>query len=475
MTSDATATEKAHGDAVADPRFQHLCEQARATMGRLAVPGVALGVLHQGQQAIAGLGVTSLENPLPVTPDTLFQIGSITKTLTATAIFRLVERGVLALDAPLRTYLPNLRLADEDVAARVTLRHVLSHTGGWQGDYYHECGRGDDALARMVASMANLPQVTPLGAIWFYSNSGFILAGRVIEVVTGKSYEAALQELVLGPMGLETAFFYASDVMTHRFAVGHEVVYGRPRVARPWEMPRALAPVGGIACPAGDLLRYARFHMGDGRAANGTPLLTPGSLALMQTPHCAASGPEMIGLNWFVTRVDGATIIRHGGGTNGQIAELCMVPARQFAIAILANSDTARALCDEVSHAALQQYLGVSVPTVGPIHELALRHPPTEELAPYVGRYDAAAIACEVSPGPDGLLLRVIYKAMAAESGQPPPPALPLMRIGLYAPDRFVVLDDPLRGAYGEFLRDEQGQIIWLRFRMRLLARQPAA
>jgi CubicO group peptidase (beta-lactamase class C family) len=472
MASDTTRSDNALADSIADLRFQCLCEQATTAMQRLAVPGVAMGVSHQGQEAIAGLGVTSVEHPLPVNPDTLFQIGSITKTFTATAIFRLVERGSLTLDAPLRTYLPDLRLADEDVAARVALRHILSHTGGWQGDhYYRECGRGDDALERLVASMADLPQITPLGAIWFYSNSGYYLAGRVIEVVTGKSYEAALQELVLDPLGLKTAFFYASDVMTRRFAVGHEVVDGQSRVARPWEMPRAVAPVGGLTCTTGDLLRYARFHMGDGHAADGAPLLSPASLAQMQTPQRQASGRESIGLNWFISRVDGVTIIRHGGGTNGQIAELCMAPSRQFAIAILANSDTARALCDEVSHAALQHYLNLPV---GPIHELALRRPAADELAPYVGRYDAAAIACQVSPGPEGLLLHVTYKAMAAPPDQPPPPAMPLMRIAFYAPDRFAVLDDPLRGQYGEFLRDDQGKIVWLRFRMRLLARQPA-
>ena len=466
MRNDTLLHDHGSPDPAADPRFRRLCAQVTAAMERLGVPGVALGVLHEGREAIAGLGVTSVENPLPVTPDTLFQIGSITKTYTATAIFRLIERGALALDAPLRAYLPDLRLGDEEVAARVTLRHVLSHSGGWQGDFYHECGRGDDALARMVAGMAGLPQITPPGTIWFYSNAGFFLGGRAIEAVTGRTYESALRELVLDPLSLKMSFFQASDVMTRRFAAGHEVIEGRPRVARPWEMPRALAPVGGIACPARDLLAYARFHLGDGRAPDGAPLLSPQSLALMRTPQRDASGREMIGLNWFLTPVDGATIARHGGGTNGQIAELCMVPARQFAVVVLANSDTARALCDEASHRALAEYLGLAIPDPAPLDL------PPAALAPYVGRYDAAAIACQVSPGPEGLRLQALYKAMAAASGQPPPPALPTVRLAFYAADRFVVLDDPLRGQHGEFLRDAKGRVVWLRFRMRLLARE---
>ena len=160
-------------------------------------------MLHEGEEHVAGFGVTSLENPLDVTPDTLFQIGSITKTFTATAVMRLVERGELDLDSPLRTYLPGLKLGDEDVAARVTMRHLLTHTGGWIGDYFDDFGSGDDALARMCESMATLPQLTPLGEVWSYNNAGFYLAGRVIEVIAGKPYEEAMQELVLEPLGLE--------------------------------------------------------------------------------------------------------------------------------------------------------------------------------------------------------------------------------------------------------------------------------
>src|SRR5215218_11215946 len=100
------------------------------------VPGVALGVLFDGEEETAGLGVTSIENPLEVTPDTLFQIGSIAKTYLAVAAMRLVERGELDLDAPVRRYIPDFRLSDEHVAARVTTRHLLTHTGGWVGDVF---------------------------------------------------------------------------------------------------------------------------------------------------------------------------------------------------------------------------------------------------------------------------------------------------------------------------------------------------
>src|SRR5215212_5884969 len=102
-------------------------------MEAVGIPGVAIGLLDRGEESVRGLGVTSVEHPLEVDGDTLFQIGSITKTFTGTAVMRLVEQGRLELDAPVRTYLPELRLKDEEAAARATMRHLLTHTGGWVG------------------------------------------------------------------------------------------------------------------------------------------------------------------------------------------------------------------------------------------------------------------------------------------------------------------------------------------------------
>ena len=163
-----------------DALFRRLGAFVKAEMKRLHVPGVAVGVVHEGREYTAGFGVTSVENPLPVDADTLFQIGSTTKTFTGTAAMRLVERGRLDLDAPVRTYLPKLRLAGRGVAGRVTLRHLFNHTGGWVGDTFVDTGWGDDALAKAVARMAEIEQLTPLGEVWSYNNAGFYLVGRAV-------------------------------------------------------------------------------------------------------------------------------------------------------------------------------------------------------------------------------------------------------------------------------------------------------
>src|SRR5262249_35618917 len=271
--------------AVLDPTLLPVAERVVEAMLRLHVPGVAVGLFHEGQEYSAGFGVTSVENPLPVTADTLFQIGSTTKTVTGTSAMRLVEQGILDLDAPVRPYLPDLRLAAEDVAARVTLRHLFTHTGGWPGDYFEDTGSGDDALARMVARLHLLPQQTPLGMLYAYNNAGFYIAGRVIEAVTSRPYESVARELVLEPLGMSMTFFTPSDVMTHRFAVGHIERAGSPTVARPWPLARAANAVGGLASTAIDQLRYARFHLGDGTTLDGVRLLSPESMRLMQSPQ----------------------------------------------------------------------------------------------------------------------------------------------------------------------------------------------
>src|SRR2546428_9057404 len=185
-------------------------------MSRYHVPGVAIGILHDGDEDIAAYGVTNLEHPLPVDGDTLFQIASITKTITATVVMRLVERGALDLDAPVRRYLPEFRLRNEDAAKRATLRHLVTHTGGWLGDCFADFGKGADALARYVAALADLGQLTPIGPVWAYSNSSFAVLGRLVEIATGKTYEAAVRGLLFIPPGVSRGCFKPDQAVTHR-------------------------------------------------------------------------------------------------------------------------------------------------------------------------------------------------------------------------------------------------------------------
>lgn len=452
---------------IADPHSRLLGEQVTEAMDRLHVPGVAVGILHEGREYVAGFGVTNVDHPLTVDGDTLFQIGSTTKTVTGTAAMRLVEMGRLDLNVPIRTYLPDLHLSSEDVAAQVTLRHLLTHTAGWVGDYFDDLGPGDDALAKMVAKMAELPQLTPLGSVWSYNNSGFYLAGRVIEAVTGQTYEVAVKELVLDPLGMTRSFFFASDVITRRVAVGHHVMDNRPTVVRPWALPRTGHPAGGITSTISDQLRYARFHMGEGTAPDGILLLTPQSLALMQSPLVQASGGLEWGLTWGMRDLGGTRILLHGGATHGQMSAFVIVPRRGFAMTVLTNSNRGAELHNEVTKWALRQCLGLEDSQPEPL-EMS-----TEELLLYVGRYVGAGSTSDVDLSLDDgkLMMRVILKGGFPTKESPPPPAPPPMWVALFAEDRLVVLDGPMKGSRGEFLRRPDGSIAWFRL-SRIRARQ---
>ena len=150
-------------------------------MKEYGVPGVALGIVADGGTTIRGLGVTNVEDPLPVTGHTVFPIASISKTFAATAMMRLVEQGKVDLKAPVRTYLPDFRVRDEAASRDVTVWHLLTHLGGWEGQVSGP-DRGSDTLKNFLTTITDLMQVAPPGKAWSYNNAGFSIAGRVIEV-----------------------------------------------------------------------------------------------------------------------------------------------------------------------------------------------------------------------------------------------------------------------------------------------------
>jgi CubicO group peptidase (beta-lactamase class C family) len=451
-----------------EAKFSELEQVAQQAMERLHVPGVALGIVAAGKEYVACLGVTSVDNPLPVTEDTLFQIGSTTKTVTATVAMRLVEQGVLDLDLPVRNYLPDLRLQDDDVAARVTLRHLFTHVGGWAGDHFVDTGAGDDALARYVSTMAQLPQITPLGSLFSYNNAAFSLAGRVIELVTGKTYETAVAELLFEPAGFKHSLYSPSEVMLTRFVAGHVVRRDAPQVSKPWPIPRAVFPAGGVAASIRDQLAYARLHLDGGLAPNGQRLLKAETVAAMRQPICRGALDTWRGIAWFLEDRDGVSLAYHGGSTNGQMSAFMLAPANGFAIAVLTNADRGGRLHKELTDAALESYLGIQP------RKPASLDASEDVLAAYTGDYPATMGIVRLSLKDGSLFLESIPDPNAPRlSEQPPPPTS--SRLVLTASDRALAIDPPYEDAEAEFLRDESGSIAFMRFGLRVRPRAGAS
>ena len=450
---------------------QALTAQINLCMERTGVPGVAVGLLQQkaGEsiEETIGVGYTNRDHPLPVLPDTLFQIGSITKTMTATLAMRLVEQGKLDLDMPIRHYLPTLWLQDAHAMTNATLRHLFTHTGGWVGDYFADTGRGEDALAQYVANMADLPQLAPLGALWSYNNAGFSLAGRVIEAVTGQPFETVAQELLLAPLGMTMSFFFSEDVMPHRFAVGHTVTPTETTVATPWALRRSAHPAGGVTATVQDMLRYARFHLNEGRTASGEQLMQPATIAAMQVRQAeAGSMADGVGISWLLNTIAGVPLISHGGATNGQIAQLTLAPSRGFALVILTNANRGREVTRDLTNWALAHYLDLQQP---PLHHQSLT---AEALQPYTGYYTAQLSDVAITSADGGLVLQVIPKGGFPDKNSPPSPQPPPAPARFFEHDRVVITDGPTKEAKCEFVRDEQGALRWFRVGGRLHRRQ---
>jgi CubicO group peptidase (beta-lactamase class C family) len=362
-------------------------------------------------------------------------------------------------------------VADEDASARATVRHLLTHTGGWAGDFFHGTGSGEDALARYVADMAELPQLAPLGAHWSYNNASFTVLGRILEVVTGQRFEMALRELVLEPLGLERAFLDPGEVMTHRFAVGHQKGEDGAEVARPWPLGRATYPMGGLACHVQDLLRYGGFHLGDGRVSGNDEeqLLTAESLALMQSPQVTLWGNEKWGLPWSVVELAGGTgprQISHSGGTKGQISLLVLVPERDFALAVLTNGEAGGKLTDKLRRWVLREYLDIEDP-----EPEAIEADP-ELLAQYAGKYHGYHADLELGLLAGKLVGQLVFKRGFPSEDVPPPPAPPPMTVGLCEPDRLLALDGGAKGERADAIRKADGSIGWLRRSGRLHVRE---
>jgi dihydroorotase len=450
-------------------RFGRLCDATTEWMEAYGVPGAAVGLTVKGKTFTCAHGVTNADHPLDVTDETLFQIGSITKTFTGTLLAQLAEQGRVDLDATVRTYLPEFRVADADASARATVRDLLTHVGGWAGDNFGSTGPGDEALDLKVREMATLPQIAPLGAVYSYNNASFVVAGRVIEVVTGKTYEQALKEMLLEPLGLTQCFIEPGDVMTHRYAVGHAPSPSGAQVLRPWPLYRAANSVGALTCSVRNMLRYAEFHLGDGTTSDGESVLSAAALEAMHAPVFTKHGTDdQMALTWHLTDEGGVRQVAHGGGTLGQVSMLMLVPEHELGLSVLTNSGGGGLLTRDAVRWVLREYLDAVVTDPESIVTDA------DELQAYVGTYSRPFMDVELRVDDDGqrLVGTAIQKRGFPERDSPvgPPMTATLAR---YAPDRFVITDGPRQGSRIEIIRNEDGSIGWLRIGGRIHARNP--
>src|SRR4051794_7530635 len=369
------------------------------------VPGASLAVLHDGEITAAATGTLNVETGVEVTPDSVFQTGSITKPYTAVLAMQLIESGVVGLDDPIVLVLPELRLADSERLQEVTLRHLLSHTSGIEGDHFVDLGRGDDVVQRYVESCAELGFSHPVGATMSYCNTGYVIAARMIEVLTERIWDVALREQLVQPLGLTHTVTLPEEAMRFRVAHGHEVQPGEePRLTSIWTLPRSTGPAGAVLATAAETVAFARLHLDGGVAPDGTRVLSEASVAAMQEPQIELPDRWTLGshwgLGWILFDWDGRRVYGHDGATVGEAAFLRVVPDAGVAIALLTNGGHARDLYEDTFRELLTELCGLTMPR--PLEPPA--EPVHVDASGLAGLYERVGVRIELEPDGNGSL-----------------------------------------------------------------------
>lgn len=367
-----------HGHLAPTPALDGIDDLVVSELRRWGVPGVAVGALVDGRVTMArGYGWRDLERRLPVTPETVFPVGSVTKPVTATALASLVDDGLLEWDRPVVEQLPGFELADREATARTTLRDLLTHrTGLPRHDlFWYGAGLDRDELVRRLRF---LPPSRPFRAAFQYQNLGYVVAGRLAGHVTGTSWESVVRERLLRPLGMRSTNLSVSELSrppgsapssassTPRPAADFALPYagaGRRLRQVPFRNVDAVAPALGVNSSVDDLLGFLALHLDDGR-----PLLRPATVRELHQPQIEMSAPDdpeadgggttHYTLGLVASDDGGHRLLSHEGGVDGFRARLSLLPDDDVGIVVLANSSADHDLVARLDRELRHRLLG---------------------------------------------------------------------------------------------------------------------
>lgn len=437
--------------------LEQITNVVASEMERWGIPGISVSTLHDGEVETRSFGIASIATNAPIQDNTLLQVGSISKVFTTTLVMTFVDEGVVDLDTPVITWIPELPLADESARTSITLRHLLTHMSGFWGDRFDDQGNGDDALARAIAAFQDLPQQTAPGELWTYCNAGFDLAARILEKVSNKRFEDLMRERVLSPLGMDSTTYFAAEAIRHPVAVGHEGDPGDLRISDPWPIPRRSNGAGGVTSSTAQLLTFAAMHMNDGEL-NGARVLSAQSARAMRQEQAVADPFRVWGLGWFRWEIGGEVIVGHTGTTNGFTARLILIPARKSAIAILSNHAAATPANLAIAETWLEHAHGLKeserpLVTVNP-----------ELLGSRVGTYSHRLGDLTLTAEPDGFHVERVSRNPFDGSERPGKP----FRLRPVSDDIYRADGGGTDGSYADFIRNPDGSVRFLRFGGRL-------
>jgi CubicO group peptidase (beta-lactamase class C family) len=312
-------------------------------------PGCAVAAVRNGQVELAGgWGLRDREAGLRVTRDTLFAIGSTTKAFTATTVGALVDEGLLEWDQPLRDYVPEVRLHDPFASDRLTITDLLSHRSGLPRHDLTWVGQPGRSRAEIVRALRFLPLSKDLRQQFQYCNLGYVVAGHVVEALSGVPWEDFTRRRLLEPLGMRRTNLSVDEMLADD---DHATAYTRrdgvvvPVPQRP--LP-AIAPAGAINSSAADMARWLLAQLGGGQV-DGTTVMSPATAELQRTPHMVMPGAGEVpglsahayGLGWLNGRYREHEIAMHDGGIDGFTTHCMLLPDDGIGVVVLTNTSAA--------------------------------------------------------------------------------------------------------------------------------------
>ena len=404
-----------------------LQETVQDLVASSGVPGAVVGVLEDGRIETAAAGIANLNSGVEMTPETLFLTGSITKVWTTTLLMSLVEQGLVDLDAPVKRYLPDFVLGEPGVADTLVVRHLVTHTSGIDAAIFlDEMGEGDEAIANFVERLCDKGQLFQPGEYFSYNNAGFVLAGRIIEVVTGEGYSDAMRHRLFAPLGLERSMFTAREAILHRVAIGHQPGADGYVPTRRFVMPACLGPAGTtFITSVRDTLTFVQTHL-----PTGPRFLSPESVDRMAAHHIDFPVPATgsVGLSWLRKQHGPRVVLTHGGGSFGGVAMVGVVPDMGAAYIAFANGGAgSMAFHRQFAEAILQKRFGL------PAQDSPDGSGPAPDPSRYHGVYRSWGVELSISDDGDALTYRPRFTEPIFKRGWPEPVALRLRPAGAEA------------------------------------------
>jgi len=408
------------------------------------IPGLAIAVVRNDSVLITrGYGVRELGKAGRVDENTVFDIASLAKSFTAAAVAVLVDRGVLQWDDPVRKYLPNLVLPNDELTTHATIRDFLSHRTGLDAVNMMWVLTAVDRV-EVLRRMRYVPVRSPLRQAMIYSNIGYTVAGETAAAAAGTSFEALLRDLVIRPVGLtSTTWSYEQAARMPNVAVAHAILRGTQQPVRRETQRHSTAPAGAVQSTVTDIARWMRLHLNNG-VLDGKRYVSDSSMRAMHTiqvniPTTPAMRAARLvedtlvgyGMGWQVMNYRGHPLLWHTGNGNGQIAYMALLPRDRLGVVVLVNTWSAPFIHGALVNRILDTYLGYEardwagetlarVPATLRAQDSAMRVvvqmksavPPPLPLSAYEGRYDEPLF------GPVWIRLEQLHLTLQMGEGQ---------------------------------------------------------